>query len=118
MKRTAAISSLILLLSTPVFATYIVVLKNGTRYRAKDKWTVTAGKALVTLENGQLHCQLTGDGKFPIAPESETRFFPVPFEAQFEFRKDAKGNVTGMGLRHGSEETFAKRTGSAPVAPD
>lgn len=66
----------------------------------------------VTLENGQLLCQLTGDGKFPIAAQTETRFFPVPFEAQFEFRRDAKGRVTGMVLRQGSEETFAKRTGS------
>lgn len=69
----------------------------------------------VTLENGQLLCQRTGDGKFPIAAESETRFFPVPFEAQFEFRKDAKGRVTGMVLRHGSEETFAKRTSTTPA---
>jgi CubicO group peptidase (beta-lactamase class C family) len=68
----------------------------------------------VTLENGRLHCQVTGDGKFPIEPESATRFFPVPFEAQFEFRKNARGNVTGMVLRHGNEETFAKRTVSAP----
>jgi CubicO group peptidase (beta-lactamase class C family) len=69
----------------------------------------------VTLENGQLYCQLTGDGKFPIAAESETRFFPVPFEAQFEFRKNAKGKVTGMLLRQGNEETFAKRTAGTPA---
>jgi CubicO group peptidase (beta-lactamase class C family) len=73
------------------------------------------GRAMnVTLENGQLHCQVTGDGKFPIAAESETRFFPVPFEAQFEFRMDKKGKVTGMLLRHGSEEKFAKRLGGEP----
>jgi hypothetical protein len=69
----------------------------------------------VTLENGQLQCQRTGDGKFPIAAESETRFFPVPFEAQFEFMKDTKGRVTGMVLRHGTHETVAKRTGSPPA---
>jgi CubicO group peptidase (beta-lactamase class C family) len=63
----------------------------------------------VTLENGQLHCQVTGDGKFPIAAETETRFYPLPFEAQFEFKKDSKGTITGMILRHGSEERFAKR---------
>lgn len=67
----------------------------------------------VTLEDGQLHCQRTGDGKFPIAAETPTRFFPVPFEAQFEFIKDKKGRVTGMVLRHGTEETFAKRMASA-----
>jgi hypothetical protein len=57
---------------------------------------------------GQLHCQLTGDGKFSIDAETETRFFPVTFEARFEFRKE-KGKVTGMVLRHGDHENFAKR---------
>jgi CubicO group peptidase (beta-lactamase class C family) len=69
----------------------------------------------VTLENGQLHCQLTGDGKFPIAAETETRFFPVPFDAHFEFRVE-KGKVTGLVLQHGSEVAFAPRV-SAPAGP-
>src|SRR6266849_11123151 len=42
-----------LLLSTQAFATYYVVLKDGTQYRAKAKWTVVNGKAIVALENGQ-----------------------------------------------------------------
>lgn len=33
-------------------ASYIVVMKDGTRYRAKDRWTIVNGKAMVTLENG------------------------------------------------------------------
>ena len=41
------------LLSTQAFATYFVVLKDGTQYRAKAKWTVVNGKAIVALENGQ-----------------------------------------------------------------
>lgn len=41
------------LLATDSFATYIVVLKDGTRFKAKAKWTVTNGKALIRLENGQ-----------------------------------------------------------------
>src|SRR6185369_1526651 len=35
------------------FASYIVVLKDGKQYKAKAKWTVQNGKALVQLENGQ-----------------------------------------------------------------
>ncbi|HEX8154304.1 MAG TPA: hypothetical protein VF698_14315, partial [Thermoanaerobaculia bacterium] len=31
----------------------IVVLKGGTQYKAKAKWTVVNGKAIVQLENGQ-----------------------------------------------------------------
>jgi hypothetical protein len=42
-----------LLVSAQAFATYFVVLKDGTQYRAKAKWTVVNGKAIVQLENGQ-----------------------------------------------------------------
>ena len=40
------------LVAAEASATYIVVLKNGTRYRAKDRWTMSGGKAIVQLENG------------------------------------------------------------------
>lgn len=53
MKKSLTIAACTLLLAVPAFARYIVVLKNGTRYTAKQKWTVTNGKALVQLENGQ-----------------------------------------------------------------
>jgi hypothetical protein len=35
------------------FASYTVIMKDGQRYRAKQKWTVSGGKAIVTLESGQ-----------------------------------------------------------------
>ena len=41
------------LVAVPAFAKYIVVLKDGTRYSAKAKWTVVNGRAIVPLENGQ-----------------------------------------------------------------
>jgi len=41
-----------LLVSSQAFATYFVVLKDGTQYRAKQKWTVVNGKAIVQLEGG------------------------------------------------------------------
>lgn len=51
--KKAVLLALSLLIAVPSFATYIVVLKDGTRYTAKAKWTVSNGKALVLLENGQ-----------------------------------------------------------------
>ena len=42
-----------LLVAAQSYAAYIVVMKDGTRYRAKAKPTVTGGKATFTLENGQ-----------------------------------------------------------------
>jgi hypothetical protein len=42
-----------LLLSLSLFADYMVVMKDGTRYKAKQKWTMVNGKALIQLKNGQ-----------------------------------------------------------------
>jgi len=53
MKKAWTLFALTIFAALPSFATYIVVLKDGTRYAAKAKWTVTNGKALVLLENGQ-----------------------------------------------------------------
>jgi hypothetical protein len=53
MKKIASLILLTAAIAAPSFATYIVVLKDGTQYKAKTKWTIQNGKALVTLENGQ-----------------------------------------------------------------
>lgn len=53
MKKTLTIIACTLAFAVPAFARYIVVLKNGTRYTAKEKWTVKNGKAIILLENGQ-----------------------------------------------------------------
>ena len=53
MKKVLVLLALTTFVAVPSFAKYIVVLKDGTRYAAKAKWTVTNGKALVLLENGQ-----------------------------------------------------------------
>lgn len=45
--------AVMMLFAANAFATYYVVLKNGTTYKAKSKWTIRAGKALVALETGQ-----------------------------------------------------------------
>jgi hypothetical protein len=34
-------------------ANYIVVLRDGKQFKAKAKWTIVNGKALVQLDNGQ-----------------------------------------------------------------
>lgn len=42
----------VLFVSTQAFATYFVVLKDGSQIRAKAKWTIVNGKAIVPLETG------------------------------------------------------------------
>lgn len=52
MKRWAAIASVLFAIATPLFASYIVVLKDGTQYKAKQRWNVLNGKAIIVLEEG------------------------------------------------------------------
>ena len=53
MKKLLLFAALAALVTANAFATYIVVLKNGQTYKAKAKWTIQNGKAIVQLENGQ-----------------------------------------------------------------
>jgi hypothetical protein len=53
MKKALAALALTAFVALPSFATYVVVLKDGTRYVAKSKWTVVNGKAIIQLESGQ-----------------------------------------------------------------
>jgi len=53
MKKILVFAALALVVTANAFATYIVVLKNGQTYKAKAKWTMQNGKAIVQLENGQ-----------------------------------------------------------------
>ncbi len=50
--------------------------------------TMKSFKLTVTLENGQLHMQATGQDKFPIFPESQTKFFLKVVDAQVSFSPD------------------------------
>jgi hypothetical protein len=43
----------------------------------------------IALDGNQLTAQLTGQGRNPIFPESETLFFLKVVDAQFEFAPDA-----------------------------
>jgi hypothetical protein len=52
MKKSLTLLALAMLLSTQAFAAYTIVLKDGTRYNAKMKWSIQNGKALVTLDSG------------------------------------------------------------------
>ncbi|HYC58378.1 MAG TPA: hypothetical protein VEK79_02320 [Thermoanaerobaculia bacterium] len=54
MKKTFTLIAFTALVAVQSFAAnYIVVLKNGQSFTAKEKWTVVNGKAIVKLTNGQ-----------------------------------------------------------------
>jgi CubicO group peptidase (beta-lactamase class C family) len=64
---------------------------------------------VVTLENGQLMTQATGQGKIPIYAESETKFFPTVIPAEIEFFKDGQGKVTYLVLHQNGQEMKAQK---------
>jgi hypothetical protein len=64
---------------------------------------------VVTVENGQLMTQATGQGKIPLFAESETKFFPVVIDAEIDFVKDADGKVTHLVLHQNGHDMKAPR---------
>lgn len=53
MKKSLTLFAFAMLLGSQAFAAYTIVLRDGTRYNARGKWTLSNGKAVVTLESGQ-----------------------------------------------------------------
>ena len=64
---------------------------------------------VITDENNQLQAQATGQGKAPIYPESETKFFPIVVDAEIEFVKDDQGKVTSLVLHQNGHDMKAPR---------
>jgi CubicO group peptidase (beta-lactamase class C family) len=56
----------------------------------------------ISLEDGQLFAQLTGQRRVPIFPESDTSFFYRDANAWISFTKDSSGVVTGLVLHQTS----------------
>jgi CubicO group peptidase (beta-lactamase class C family) len=57
----------------------------------------------VTLEDGQLQLQATGQPKFPLFAESETEFFLKVVDAQITFVRDDSGDVTQLVLHQAGQ---------------
>jgi CubicO group peptidase (beta-lactamase class C family) len=62
----------------------------------------------MTREGDSLMTQATGQPKFELFPESETRFFLKVVEAQVTFVKDDKGTVTHLILHQGGDQKAKK----------
>lgn len=63
----------------------------------------------ITKEGSQLYAQASGQGKFRINPESQTKFYTVDFPSDFEFIKDNNGVVTSVMLLQNEQKHEAKR---------
>jgi CubicO group peptidase (beta-lactamase class C family) len=76
-----------------------VLAKYVGTYALSDSFSIT-----YTLEGDQLMTQATNQGKFPMFPESETKFFLKVVDAETEFFTNDKGEVTYMVLYQGGRE--------------
>ncbi|MBP7641763.1 MAG: serine hydrolase [Saprospiraceae bacterium] len=63
----------------------------------------------ITLEDGKLMTQATGQAKFEIFAKSQTRFFLKVVPAEVEFVKNADGKFDSIILYQGGRETVAKK---------
>ena len=59
---------------------------------------------VMTVENGHLMTQATGQPKFPLFAESETKFFLKVVDAEVEFVKNYKGEVDSLILHQGGRD--------------
>jgi CubicO group peptidase (beta-lactamase class C family) len=65
---------------------------------------------VMTVEGGQLMTQATGQPKFPVFAESATKFFLKVVDAQLEFVKNDKGEVTHVILHQGGRDVKGPKT--------
>ncbi len=63
----------------------------------------------MTVENGQLMTQATGQPKFPLYAEAENKFFLKVVDAQVEFFKDETGKVSYLMLHQGGRDMKAPK---------
>ena len=63
----------------------------------------------VTLEDGQLQLQATGQQKVPIFAESDSEFFLRVVDAQVTFVRDGTGAATSLILHQGGADQTARK---------
>lgn len=66
---------------------------------------------VITVTNGTIYAQATGQSQFQIFPESETRFFLKVVPAEIEFSVDEAGNVSHLTLFQGGNEMKGNKKG-------
>ena len=64
---------------------------------------------VVSVKDGALKAQATGQAEFDLYAESETRFFLKVVEVQMDFVKDGQGKVTHLVLHQGGQDVKANK---------
>ncbi|MBL7920216.1 MAG: serine hydrolase [Bacteroidia bacterium] len=63
----------------------------------------------ITTDGINIYSQATGQDKFEIYPEGEYKYFLKIVDAQLEFNKDDKGNISSLILHQGGADMPAKK---------
>ena len=64
---------------------------------------------IVTIENGGVFVQATGQAKFPVYASAPDEFYYTVVEARISFTRDAAGKVDGLVLHQNGQDMPAKR---------
>ena len=84
------------LVPAPVERTEVEVAENILQNYIGEYELAPRFSIVVTLEDGGLFVQATGQPQFPVFAESDTTFFLKVVDAQISFTKDDTGAVAGM----------------------
>jgi D-alanyl-D-alanine-carboxypeptidase/D-alanyl-D-alanine-endopeptidase len=66
----------------------------------------------ITIKDGQLMSQLSGQSAFPIFASARDKFFYKVVDAQIDFERDAKGSIVALVLHQNGAEQRAARADS------
>jgi len=87
----------------------VIVIKDSVLKDYVGKYALDSQTSItVTLEEGVLFLEV-GRMKFSVYPESETKFFPAAGEGHILFKRDAIGDVIGLIVHQGDQDTHAKK---------
>ena len=118
-RSTLVLFAFALLVPTATQAQQVVVAEGILETYVGEYALAPTFSIFVMLEDGALFAQATGQGKLPIFPESETRFFYRAVDAQLSFTKDDSGAVAGLILhQNGANQPARKISADVPDLPD
>lgn len=87
-----------------------IALRDSILKRYTGIYQITSSFSIkVTLESGQLYAQATGQQKFPVYPESRTKFFYKVVKAQLEFLETENGSFDKIKLYQAGRVLKGKR---------
>ena len=74
------------------------------------RYTLSPGvEFAITIEQGRLYAQLTGQAAYPVYATSADHFFYTAVDAQLDFERDASGRIVALVLHQNGHEQRAPR---------